>query len=45
MEIERERVKIKPQGTCEYGYRAPVYCVTQDGLCPRDERGRVCTFA
>ena len=44
MEIERERVKITREGTCEYGYRAAVYCVTIEDVCPKDEEKRLCAF-
>ena len=44
MEIERERVKIISEGTCEYGFRAPVFCVVIEGGCPRDVAGRLCVF-
>ena len=45
LEVERERVRIIQEGTCEYGFRAPVYCVTIEDVCPKDEKGRICVFA
>jgi len=44
-ERERERVKITREGTCEYGFRAPVFCVVIEGTCPKDQEGRLCAFA
>ncbi len=45
MEVERERVKITMEGTCEYGYRAPVVCVIIDDTCPKDKDEKLCAFA
>ena len=45
MEVERGRVTIIPRGTCEYGYRAAVYCVTIEDVCPKDGKERLCAFA
>jgi len=45
LEVERERVRITLEGACEYGYRAPVFCVTIEEVCPKDKGGRVCAFA
>jgi len=44
LKIERERVIIIREGTCEYGYRAAVYCVTLEDVYPKDEEKRLCAF-
>jgi len=45
MEAERERVRITRDGTCEYRFRAAVFCVVIEDVCPKDVAGRLCAFS
>jgi hypothetical protein len=44
-EAVRERVKITREGTCEYGFRAPVFCVVIEETCPKDLEEKLCAFS
>ncbi|UCD73571.1 MAG: hypothetical protein JSW01_02730 [Candidatus Bathyarchaeota archaeon] len=44
-EAVRERVKITREGTCEYGFRAPVFCVVIEETCPKDLEAKLCAFS
>ncbi len=45
LEVAREQVKTTREGTCEYGYRAPVYSVTVEDTYLIDELERLHAYS